>query len=106
MENNTKTQVEKLLSEMAEKHNYLEALESTMSATSDFSENCQKRLDTSKLYSYRVVPNNFLWNLARLELNLLFLHKTFLHDCEEEFEKEMREIVERVAFEEKISLEG
>lgn len=106
MENNTKTQIKKLLSEMAEKHNYLEALESTMNTASDFSENCQKRLVTSKLYSYRVVPNNFLWNLARLELNLLFLHKTFLHGCDEEFEKEMRQIVESVAFEEKINLEG
>lgn len=105
MENNTKTQIEKLLAEMAEKHDYLQALESTSKAARDLSDDCLKRKCVSQLVTYRVLPTTFLRNLARLELNLLLLHQTYLHGCEEEFEKEMRDIVERVAFEEKISLE-
>jgi hypothetical protein len=46
-----------------------------------------------------------MWNLARLELNLLFLQKTFLDGCDEEFEEVVREIVKRVAFKEKINVE-
>lgn len=105
MKNNTKTQIEKLVAEMAEKHDYLQALESTMNAARDLSDDCLKRKEVCKLHTYRIVPSSFLWNLARLELNLLFLHKTYLYGCDEEFEKEMREIVNRVAFKEKISLE-
>lgn len=105
MENTTKTQIEKLLSEMAEKHDYLEALASAMNAARELSDDCLKRKDDCTARNYRIVPSCFLWNLARLELNLLFLHRTFLHGCEKEYEKEMRQIVERVAFKENIILE-
>lgn len=105
MENNTKTQIEKLVAEMAEKHDYLQALGSTSNAARDLADDCLKRKCVSQLATYRVLPTTFLRNLARLELNLLFLHQTYLHGCEEEFEKEMREIVKRVAFKEKINVE-
>lgn len=105
MENNTKPQIEKLLTEMAEKHDYLQALESTSNAANDLADDCLKRKAVSRLATYRVLPTTFIRNLARLELNLLFLHQTYLHGCEEEFEKEMRDIVKEVAFKEKINLE-
>lgn len=105
MKNNTKTQIEKLVAEMAEKHDYLQALESTINAARDLSDDCQKRQAICKFHSFRVVPTTFLWTLARLELNLQFLHKTFLFDCEEEYEKELRKIVKIVAFKEKINVE-
>lgn len=106
MKNNTKTQIEKLVAEMAEKHDYLQALESTTNAARDFANDCLKRKAICELAKYRIVYTDFMWNLARLELNLLFLHKTFLDGCDEEFEEVVREIVKRVAFKEKINVEG
>lgn len=105
MKNNTKTQIEKLVAEMAEKHDYLQALESTENAARDLSNDCLKRREICKMATYRIVPSTFMWNLARLELNLLFLQKTFLDGCDEEFEEVVREIVKRVAFKEKINVE-
>lgn len=105
MKNNTKTQIEKLVAEMAEKHNYLEALKSTMNAAMNLSNECQIRTAVCNWAALRIVPSTFMRELARLELNLLFLHKTFLYDCEEEFEVEVREIVKSVAFKEKINVE-
>ena len=105
MKNNTKTQIEKLVAEMADKHDYLQALESTSNAARDLADDCLKRKCVSQLATYRVLPTTFLWNLARLELNLLFLHQTYLHGCEEEFEEVVREIVKRIAFKGKINVE-
>ena len=94
-----------MIAEMAEKHDYLQALESTINAAQDFANDCLKRKAICESVNYRIVYSDFMWNLARLELNLLFLHKTFLDGCDEEFEEVVREIVKRVAFKEKINVE-
>ena len=105
MKNNTKTQIDKLVAEMAEKYDYLQALESTENAARDLSNDCLKRRAICKMSTYRIVPSTFMRNLAKLELNIIFLHKTFLDGCEEEFEEVVCEIVKRVAFKEKINME-
>lgn len=105
MKNNTKTQIEKLTSEMAEKHDYLQALESTLNAAADFTDVCLNVYEQNKLTRFIIVPDAFLSKLVRLELNLRLLHQTYLYGSEEEFEEVMRNTMKMVALKEKISLE-
>lgn len=95
----------KLMAEMMDKYDYLQALESTKNAASDFADDCTNRLDLCKHLQTRIVPISHLWNLARLELNLTFLHLTFLQDYEEEFEEQKSKVLQSVASRENINLE-